>query len=207
MQRGDLSSYQVTPGPRREHVDAISAPEELRAHLLTFECSRPASATRSWRAHRTLSPGRATQKVEGEGDMSLCLAARRWHVRANEANPPASRTVQFVSMVSGVPRATAESRAALDEARESIAREGLGAEVLRHRSSVPPTAVRTAVLPFVRPPNVGSVALATAGAIEALRDSRPDTTSLQELHAGARARWTDQPRLPLERRTATSRSS
>ena len=91
------------------------------------------------------------------GLLNLQLAVKDERVWVLEANPRASRTVPFVSKVTGIPLAKVATRVLLGARLADLADEGLVPSDPRHYLRLPYTAVKAAVLPFGRFPGVDTV--------------------------------------------------
>ncbi len=89
--------------------------------------------------------------------MNLQLAVKDERVWVLEANPRASRTVPFVSKVTGVPLAKAATLVMLGRSLAELAGEGVLPADPRHYRRLPYTSVKAAVLPFGRFPGVDTV--------------------------------------------------
>jgi carbamoyl-phosphate synthase large subunit len=91
------------------------------------------------------------------GLLNLQLAIKDERIWVLEANPRASRTVPFVSKVTGVPLAKVATAILLGRSLAELTEEGvLPADPHRYRH-LPYTAVKAAVLPFGRFPGVDTV--------------------------------------------------
>ena len=91
------------------------------------------------------------------GLINLQLAVKGERIWVLEANPRASRTVPFVSKVTGVPLAKVATAVLLDRSLAELRDEGLVPADARHYLHVPYSAVKAAVLPFGRFPGVDTL--------------------------------------------------
>jgi carbamoyl-phosphate synthase large subunit len=91
------------------------------------------------------------------GLMNLQLAVKDERVWVLEANPRASRTVPFVSKVTGVPLAKIGTLVLLGRSLAELAADGSVPTNPRHYRHLPYTAVKAPVLPFGRFPGVDTV--------------------------------------------------
>src|SRR4029453_19289655 len=88
---------------------------------------------------------------------NLQLASKDERIWVLEANPRASRTVPFVSKVTGVPLAQVATSVLLGRTLSEVRDEGLVPAEPRHYLRLPHTAVKAAVLPFGRFPGVDTL--------------------------------------------------
>ncbi|HET7869308.1 MAG TPA: carbamoyl-phosphate synthase large subunit [Actinomycetota bacterium] len=91
------------------------------------------------------------------GLMNLQLAVKDERIWVLEANPRASRTVPFVSKVTGVPLAKAATMVLAGRTLAELAANGLIPSEPGHYRRLPYTSVKAAVLPFGRFPGADSV--------------------------------------------------
>ncbi len=91
------------------------------------------------------------------GLMNVQLAVKDERIWVLEANPRASRTVPFVSKVTGVPLAKVAAMILVGRTLADLAGEGLISEDPTHYRHLPYTSVKAAVLPFQRFPGVDTV--------------------------------------------------
>ena len=95
-------------------------------------------------------------RLDVRGLINLQLASKDERIWVLEANPRASRTVPFVSKVTGVPLAVATS-VMLGRTLAELRDEGLVPAEPPHYLRLPHTAVKAAVLPFGRFPGVDTL--------------------------------------------------
>jgi carbamoyl-phosphate synthase large subunit len=91
------------------------------------------------------------------GLLNLQLAVKDERIWILEANPRASRTVPFVSKVTGVPLAKVATEVLLGRSFADLLADGSLPRDSRHYRHLPYTAVKTPVLPFGRFPGVDTV--------------------------------------------------
>ena len=91
------------------------------------------------------------------GLINLQLAVKDERIWVLEANPRASRTVPFVSKVTGVPLAKVATHVLLGRTLAELAEEGSIPADPHHYRRLPYTAVKAAVLPFGRFPGVDTL--------------------------------------------------
>jgi carbamoyl-phosphate synthase large subunit len=96
-------------------------------------------------------------RMDVRGLVNLQLAAKDERIWVLEANPRASRTVPFVSKVTGVPLAKVATSVLLGRTLEQLREDGLVPADARHYLRLPYTAVKAAVLPFGRFPGVDTL--------------------------------------------------
>jgi carbamoyl-phosphate synthase large subunit len=96
-------------------------------------------------------------RLDVRGLINLQLASKDERIWVLEANPRASRTVPFVSKVTGVPLAKVATSAMLGRTLAELRDEGLVPAEPRHYLLLPHTAVKAAVLPFGRFPGVDTL--------------------------------------------------
>jgi carbamoyl-phosphate synthase large subunit len=95
-------------------------------------------------------------KCEVRGLMNIQFAVQRGEVYVIEVNPRASRSVPFVSKVTGIPWAKVAARVMAGESLESIDKSGTCGPVLRHLdyqeaiARLKYVAVKESVFPFVK---------------------------------------------------------
>jgi carbamoyl-phosphate synthase large subunit len=97
------------------------------------------------------------RRLEVRGLMNLQLAVKDERIWVLEANPRASRTVPFVSKVTGVPLAKVATLVLLGRTLAELAEEELVPTDPTHYRHLPYTSVKAAVLPFGRFPGVDTV--------------------------------------------------
>ena len=97
------------------------------------------------------------ERLEVRGLMNLQLAVKDERIWVLEANPRASRTVPFVSKVTGVPLAKVATLVLLGRTLADLAERGLIPADPGHYRHLPYTSVKAAVLPFGRFPGVDTV--------------------------------------------------
>jgi carbamoyl-phosphate synthase large subunit len=115
----------------------------------------------------TLGEGQIRKVIEGTaaiaaelgvlGLINIQFAARDEQVYVLEANPRASRTVPFVSKVTGVPLAKVAARVMTGETIAELRREGLVPDVSVGHEGIEHVAVKEAVMPFERFQGVDTV--------------------------------------------------
>jgi len=91
------------------------------------------------------------------GLMNLQLAVKDERIWVLEANPRASRTVPFVSKVTGVPLAKVATMVLVGRTLAELAAKGVIPSEPAHYRRLPYTSVKAAVLPFGRFPGVDTV--------------------------------------------------
>jgi carbamoyl-phosphate synthase large subunit len=91
------------------------------------------------------------------GLINLQLAVKDERIWVLEANPRASRTVPFVSKVTGVPLAKVATLVLLGRSLVELRADAIVPEDPRHYRHLPYTSVKAAVLPFGRFPGVDTV--------------------------------------------------
>ena len=91
------------------------------------------------------------------GLINLQLAVKDERIWVLEANPRASRTVPFVSKVTGVPLAKVATLVLLGRSLAELVADGTLPADPRHYRHLPYTAVKAAVLPFGRFPGVDTI--------------------------------------------------
>ena len=96
-------------------------------------------------------------RLDVRGLINLQLASKDERIWVLEANPRASRTVPFVSKVTGVPLAKVATSVMLGRPLAGLRDEGLVPAEPRHYLRLPHTAVKAAVLPFGRFPGVDTL--------------------------------------------------
>jgi carbamoyl-phosphate synthase large subunit len=96
-------------------------------------------------------------RLDVRGLINLQLASKDERIWVLEANPRASRTVPFVSKVTGVPLAKVATCVMLGRTLAELRDEGLVPSEPRHYLRLPHTAVKAAVLPFGRFPGVDTL--------------------------------------------------
>jgi carbamoyl-phosphate synthase large subunit len=96
-------------------------------------------------------------RLQVRGLMNLQLAVKDERIWVLEANPRASRTVPFVSKVTGVPLAKVATMVLVGRTLAELAAEGLVPSDRAHYRRLPYTSVKAAVLPFGRFPGADTV--------------------------------------------------
>jgi carbamoyl-phosphate synthase large subunit len=96
-------------------------------------------------------------RLDVRGLINLQLASKDERIWVLEANPRASRTVPFVSKVTGVPLAKVATSVMLGRTLAELRDEGLVPSEPRHYLRLPHPAVKAAVLPFGRFPGVDTL--------------------------------------------------
>jgi carbamoyl-phosphate synthase large subunit len=96
-------------------------------------------------------------RLDVRGLINLQLASKDERIWVLEANPRASRTVPFVSKVTGVPLAKVATSVMLGRTLAELRDEGLVPAEPRHYLRLPHTAVKAAVLPFGRFPGADTL--------------------------------------------------
>ena len=97
------------------------------------------------------------RRLEVRGLINLQLAVKDDRIWVLEANPRASRTVPFVSKVTGIPLAKVATLVLLGRTLAELEAEGLLPGDASHYRRLPYTAVKAAVLPFGRFPGVDTI--------------------------------------------------
>jgi carbamoyl-phosphate synthase large subunit len=96
-------------------------------------------------------------RLDVRGLINLQLASKDERIWVLEANPRASRTVPYVSKVTGVPLAKVATSVMLGRTLSELRDEGLVPAEPRQYLRLPHTAVKAAVLPFGRFPGVDTL--------------------------------------------------
>ncbi len=96
-------------------------------------------------------------RLNVRGLINLQLASKDERIWVLEANPRASRTVPFVSKVTGVPLAKVATSVLLGRTLAEMREEGAVPAEHRHYLHLPYSAVKAAVLPFGRFPGVDTL--------------------------------------------------
>ncbi len=141
---------EVLIGGVMEHV------EEAGVHSGDSACAIPPQTLPSWvveviEAYTTA----IAERLDVRGLINVQYAVRGTTVYVIEANPRASRTVPFVAKATGVPLAKVATRVMLGSTLAELRTEGLlGTSVLHGPDATPTVAVKEAVLPFSRFPEV-----------------------------------------------------
>ncbi|MFM8999772.1 MAG: carbamoyl-phosphate synthase large subunit, partial [Actinomycetota bacterium] len=142
----------VLIGAVMEHI------EEAGVHSGDSSCSIPPSTmTDEELAEVERITVALARRLGVVGLLNLQLGVKDERVWVLEANPRASRTVPFVSKVTGIPLAKVATRVLLGARLADLADEGLVPSDARHYLRLPYTAVKAAVLPFGRFPGVDTV--------------------------------------------------
>jgi len=142
----------VFVGAVMEHI------EEAGVHSGDSSCAIPPSTLSDEELDEVERiTGLLARRLGVRGLMNLQLAVKDERIWVLEANPRASRTVPFVSKVTGVPLAKVATRVLLGASIEELAGNGLLPSDARQYRHLPYTAVKAAVLPFGRFPGVDTV--------------------------------------------------
>jgi carbamoyl-phosphate synthase large subunit len=96
-------------------------------------------------------------RLRVRGLLNVQLAVKDERIWVLEANPRASRTVPFVSKVTGVALAKVAAMVLVGRSLADLARDGLLPEDPTHYRHLPYTSVKAAVLPFQRFPGADTV--------------------------------------------------
>jgi carbamoyl-phosphate synthase large subunit len=141
---------EVLIGGVMEHV------EEAGVHSGDSACAIPPQTLPSWVVEVIEAYTAAiAERLDVRGLINVQYAVRGTTVYVIEANPRASRTVPFVAKATGVPLAKVATRVMLGASLDELRAEGLLApSVLHAPDAVPTVAVKEAVLPFNRFPEV-----------------------------------------------------
>jgi carbamoyl-phosphate synthase large subunit len=141
---------EVLIGGVMEHV------EEAGVHSGDSACAIPPQTLPSWVVEVIESYTSAiAERLDVRGLINVQYAVRGTTVYVIEANPRASRTVPFVAKATGVPLAKVATRVMLGASLAELRAEGLLVpSVLSDPSGRPTVAVKEAVLPFSRFPDV-----------------------------------------------------
>jgi carbamoyl-phosphate synthase large subunit len=97
------------------------------------------------------------RRLQVRGLMNLQLAVKDERIWVLEANPRASRTVPFVSKVTGVPLAKVATMVLVGRTLADLAAKGVIPSEPAHYRRLPFTSVKAAVLPFGRFPGADTV--------------------------------------------------
>ena len=139
-------------GAVMEHI------EEAGVHSGDSSCVIPPSTMSEEELEEVERITRAlAHRLGVRGLMNLQLAVKDERIWVLEANPRASRTVPFVSKVTGVPLAKVATLVLIGRTLSDLAAEGLVPSDPVHYRHLPYTCVKAAVLPFGRFPGVDTV--------------------------------------------------
>ncbi len=97
------------------------------------------------------------RRLEVRGLLNVQLAVKDERIWVLEANPRASRTVPFVSKVTGVPLAKVATLVLIGQSIADLIAEGALPSDPRHHRHLPYTSVKAAVLPFGRFPGADTI--------------------------------------------------
>jgi len=100
---------------------------------------------------------RIARRLEVRGLLNLQLAVKDERIWVLEANPRASRTVPFVSKVTGIPLAKAATHVLLGRSLADLIDSGMLPQDRGHYRHLPYTSVKAAVLPFGRFPGQDTI--------------------------------------------------
>ena len=141
---------EVLIGGVMEHV------EEAGVHSGDSACAIPPQTLPSWVVEVLEAYTAAiAERLDVRGLINVQYAVRGTTVYVIEANPRASRTVPFVAKATGVPLAKVATRVMLGSTLAELRAEGLlGPSVMHGPDAAPTVAVKEAVLPFSRFPEV-----------------------------------------------------
>jgi carbamoyl-phosphate synthase large subunit len=140
---------EVLIGGVMEHV------EEAGVHSGDSACAIPPQTLQLWVVEVIQAYTRAiADALDVVGLLNVQYAVQGNQVYVIEANPRASRTVPFVAKATGVPLAKVASRVMVGATLAELRGEGLVAEVTGGQVAVDHVAVKEAVLPFSRFPEV-----------------------------------------------------
>ena len=141
---------EVLIGGVMEHV------EEAGVHSGDSACAIPPQTLPSWVVEVIEAYTAAiAERLDVRGLINVQYAVRGTTVYVIEANPRASRTVPFVAKATGVPLAKVATRVMLGSTLAELRAEGLlGPSVMHGPDAAPTVAVKEAVLPFSRFPEV-----------------------------------------------------
>jgi carbamoyl-phosphate synthase large subunit len=142
---------EVLIGGVLEHV------EEAGVHSGDSACAIPPPTLPSWVVEVIEAYTAAiAERLDVRGLINVQYAVAGTKVHVIEANPRASRTVPFVAKATGVPLAKVATRVMLGASLAELRTEGLLAESLMRRDDgeAPVVAVKEAVMPFTRFPEV-----------------------------------------------------
>ena len=132
--------------------------EEAGIHSGDSACALPPFTLGDDQVSRVIEGTRAIAEGLGvKGLINIQFAVRDENVYVLEANPRASRTVPFVSKVTGVPLAKVAARVMAGESLSSIRDEGLLPETSIGHDRLEHVAVKEAVMPFERFPGVDTI--------------------------------------------------
>jgi carbamoyl-phosphate synthase large subunit len=142
----------VFVGAVMEHI------EEAGVHSGDSSCAIPPQTLSDEEIHEVERITRAlARRLQVRGLMNLQLAVKDEQILVLEANPRASRTVPFVSKVTGVPLAKVATMVLVGRTLAELAEEGLIPRDPGHYRHLPYTSVKAAVLPFGRFPGADTV--------------------------------------------------
>jgi carbamoyl-phosphate synthase large subunit len=139
-------------GAVMEHI------EEAGVHSGDSSCAVPPSTMSDEELNEVERiTGVLARRLGVRGLMNLQLAVKDERIWVLEANPRASRTVPFVSKVTGVPLAKIATLVVIGRPLAELAEAGMLPTDPHHYRHLPYTAVKAAVLPFGRFPGVDTV--------------------------------------------------
>ncbi|MBI3648185.1 MAG: carbamoyl-phosphate synthase large subunit [Actinobacteria bacterium] len=142
----------VLIGAVMEHI------EEAGVHSGDSSCAIPPPTVSDEELDRVEEiTGELARRLGVRGLLNLQLAVKDERIWVLEANPRASRTVPFVSKVTGVPLAKVAALVAVGGTLAGLRADGLVPEDPRHYRHLPYTSVKAAVLPFGRFPGADTV--------------------------------------------------
>ncbi|MGZ4110060.1 MAG: carbamoyl-phosphate synthase large subunit [Actinomycetota bacterium] len=142
----------VFVGAVMEHI------EEAGVHSGDSSCAIPPSTLSDEELDEVERiTGALARRLGVRGLMNLQLAVKDERIWVLEANPRASRTVPFVSKVTGVPLAKIATLVVIGRSLAELAEAGALPTDPHHYRHLPYTAVKAAVLPFGRFPGVDTV--------------------------------------------------
>jgi carbamoyl-phosphate synthase large subunit len=142
---------EVLIGGVLEHV------EEAGVHSGDSACAIPPPTLPTWVVEVIEAyTASIAERLDVRGLINVQYAVAGTKVHVIEANPRASRTVPFVAKATGVPLAKVATRVMLGASLADLRTEGLLAESLMRRNDgeTPVVAVKEAVMPFTRFPEV-----------------------------------------------------
>jgi carbamoyl-phosphate synthase large subunit len=142
----------VFVGAVMEHI------EEAGVHSGDSSCAIPPSTLSDGELDEVeLITAALAHRLGVRGMLNLQLAVKDERVWVLEANPRASRTVPFVSKVTGIPLAKIGTLVLLGRSLAELAADGSLPTDPHHYRNLPYTAIKAPVLPFGRFPGVDTV--------------------------------------------------
>jgi carbamoyl-phosphate synthase large subunit len=142
----------VFVGAVMEHI------EEAGVHSGDSSCAIPPSTLSDGELDEVeLITAALANRLGVRGMLNLQLAVKDERVWVLEANPRASRTVPFVSKVTGIPLAKIGTLVLLGRSLAELAADGSLPTDPHHYRNLPYTAIKAPVLPFGRFPGVDTV--------------------------------------------------